>query len=112
MKKFCNTNGKKVYRIKRMVEEYKCDICNSIIPIGTKSFKNKYFEVTTGHNDWGYDSIESRCHYDICPKCIQSFISKYLLDEKKNGTEYIDIETAYATDGIYDYFDYMEIDND
>lgn len=52
-----------------------------------------YYHVTTGHNDWGNDSIDSIDHMDICPSCLVNEYSDYV-DRASKGynTEYINIE--------------------
>lgn len=84
----------------------KCDICGKIIPIPTGDKKMRwwepefrYFEVTTGHRDWGNDSIESIEHRDICSDCIGDFVTDYLLQGEHQRSAYIDIETEHTYDG-------------
>ena len=85
----------KVVQDIKTIEGIKCDICGTIIPTSQLGKDApKYYEVTTGHYDWGNDSCESRIERDICPDCIVSFVSDYL--KKATGSEYIDIETRYA----------------
>lgn len=74
----------------------KCDVCGRLIsPKWGRCKDNKYYEVTTGHNDWGSDSFESRKHHDICPNCISAFVTKYL--EEARGSEYIEIDPEFCT---------------
>jgi hypothetical protein len=81
---------------KYKVKGIQCDSCEREIPaIAMYDKKCKYFNVTTGHHDWGNDSCESREHFDICPDCIKQFTADYL--EKCSGSMYIEIETEYAT---------------
>ena len=74
----------------------KCDICGKIIPATSLYIQkeSKYFRVITGHHDWGNDSHESIEHKDICPECIDAFVSKYLKDAYRS--EYIEVETEYV----------------
>jgi hypothetical protein len=73
----------------------KCDVCGRFVaPKWGRSKENKYYNVTTGHNDWGNDSFESRESRDICPDCINAFVTKYL-DESK-GSQYIEIDPEYC----------------
>ena len=85
-----------VVRKECKVTGVKCDICGKIIPAEAYYTleKSKYFEVTTGHHDWGNDSHESIEHKDICPECIDAFVSKYL--KYADGTDYIEIKTEYS----------------
>ena len=85
----------KVVRIKRKITGIKCDICGKIIPVNKGLDNSRYFAVRTGHNDWGNDSCESVKSYDTCPDCIIKFTTEYLQDVE--GTEYIEVETKYAT---------------
>ena len=79
----------------RALEGIKCDVCGRIIkPDRSRSKKNKYYDVKTGHNDWGNDSWESRTHHDICPDCINAFVTKYL--DEANGTEYIEVDPEFV----------------
>lgn len=71
-------------------ETMTCDVCKKEILKGSG-----YWNVTTGHNDWGRDSIDSIEHFDICSEiCLMSKFSDYL-DESGGddyNTEYIKIE--------------------
>lgn len=68
----------------------KCDICGKIIEKvkhecwgGTGDLYN-YFLITTHHNDWGNDSIESYEHYDACcPDCVIKFTEKYVREAQE-----------------------------
>ena len=74
-----------------------CDCCGEILPavIDTTTRKYfKYYDVLTGHHDWGNDSCDSMKCQDICPKCINKFVQDYL--EKGTGTEYIEVATKYV----------------
>ncbi len=83
----------------------KCDECGKII---SKDYGNKFnelyppisalkqvsfYNVTVGHYDWGNDSCDSICYYDICPNCIDKVYKEYIeRSEKGCNTEYIKIE--------------------
>ena len=85
----------KVVQDIKTIEGIKCDICGIVIPTSQLGKEApKYYEVTTGHYDWGNDSCESRIERDICPDCIISFASDYL--KKSTRSEYIEIETRHA----------------
>ena len=56
----------------------------------------KYYNVTTGHRDWGHDSCDSIEHYDICPRCINKFVADYLGNENSGLSAYIEIETKHV----------------
>lgn len=90
------------YRKKRLVEAIECDKCKRIIkPTIYNEESSKYFTVTTGHRDWGNDSCESIEHFDICPHCIDKFVSRYLQECPYTG--YIEIETEFINTGEYEY---------
>ena len=61
-----------------------CDACGKTLPLPAK-----YFKVLTGHHDWGVDSCESRKYRDVCPECIDKFVSEYL--KECSDTGYIEI---------------------
>lgn len=72
-----------------------CDICNKhILPDDRRKNTNMYFKITTGHYDWGNDSVESIETQDVCCDCAPKFISEYL--SKCKSTEYMNIETAHT----------------
>lgn len=61
-----------------------CDICKKTIREENdykSEFRTKmshFYEVSTHHNDWGNDSIESYQYYDICSEeCLFKFLKKY-----------------------------------
>lgn len=85
-----------VYKKKRKILGVKCDICDGIVKHNSES--NRYFDVMTGHRDWGNDSCESIEHQDICPKCIAGFVSEYLSDCSDTGYINIEIEVVWNND--------------
>lgn len=91
------TSEQVVYKTKRIETGVKCDICGKFIEATEKWYPGdptKYYEVSTGHHDWGNDSWESIEHKDICPDCIDKFVIEYL--ETGSGTAHIEIETAHT----------------
>ena len=83
------------YKVTKTVTGIKCDCCEKVIPVGRwRSDDNKYYEITTGHHDWGSESIESRKTVDICPECVDKYISEYLRDASTTG--YLDLKTEYS----------------
>lgn len=63
----------------------KCDVCGKVIRDSRDKIKTgkrtDYWKLTTGHNDWGNDSIESIESFDICsPKCLQKKFDEYIKD--------------------------------
>lgn len=99
MSKVLNEEVKEVVVAKvRKLDGIMCDVCEKFIEAKSKRFGWEkypiYFEVTTGHKDWGNDSHESIEHRDVCPDCINKFVADYLSDELNySTTKYIEIET-------------------
>lgn len=85
-----------------------CDRCNKIIFHETMNtphthkydyFKPiQYYKVTTGHNDWGNDSIDSVENLDICEDCLDYFFMEYHEKMNKifNNSRYIEIEHEFT----------------
>jgi hypothetical protein len=49
-----------------------------------------YWTLTTGHHDWGYDSVDSIEIFDLCSRdCIQKKLDEYLKD--CSGTDYFEL---------------------
>lgn len=84
----------------------KCDRCGKVIykhygkefELLTRNVRKttervSYYHVTTGHNDWGNDSIDSLKSKDICPLCLINEYSDYV-DRSSKGfnSEYIEIK--------------------
>lgn len=66
MKKLSKETEQVVFRTNRRVVGVECDICKRLIdPAGYREDSSRYFEVTTGHHDWGNDSCDSIKHFDI-----------------------------------------------
>lgn len=67
-----------------------CDICKK--EIDTKS---GYWEVITGHHDWGDDSWESIQQFDVCSaNCLIDKFNEYIKVSEKNNfnTQYFEVE--------------------
>lgn len=59
-----------------------CDVCDGVI----QDTKDAYWELTTGHNDWGNDSIDSIEHFDICSEaCLREKFDEYV---RESGSGY------------------------
>lgn len=86
------------FKVTRTATGIECDICKRVIPTDHKirETDRKYYTVTTGHHDWGYDSIDSVETQDICPSCIHNYISEYLKEVYHSRTAYIEIESEFA----------------
>ena len=81
-----------------------CDVCHKLIykrtmANSTELPENKlttdYWKVTTGHNDWGNDSVDSISTYDICSEdCLKVLMISYIDDctkRSRRNSRYIDI---------------------
>ena len=78
--------SKKVTVTKDVFVKMICDVCKKEIDT-----KKMHYDVTTGHREWGNDSIESVEHSDICSaKCLQEMVDWYL--ETGQETQYLEIE--------------------
>ena len=83
------------YKITKTVVGIECDVCEKVIPTNQwRDDKAKYYEITTGHHDWGSESIESRETVDVCPDCVIKYISDYL--EHASFTGYLELTTEYS----------------
>lgn len=94
MSEILSEKTEEVVKVKRNVTGIQCDICGKVIPVRCGN-GSMYFDVTTGHNDWGNDSCESRESQDICPDCITKFVTEYLRNAV-GTSRYIEIQTRYA----------------
>lgn len=88
-----------------------CDKCGKILEYcynheelvntSKERMKVEYYEVTTGHHDWGNDSIDSVEHHDYCPTCVLQAIDEYYeKTNEKNNTNYIEINHECYEYGI------------
>lgn len=92
-----------------IVQGVRCDWCQKVIEAPSRRIdqmddKYKYYAVTTGHHDWGNESIESVQHFDICPDCILEFVKNYLLRYASQRSGEIEIKTEHL------YFEETEFD--
>jgi hypothetical protein len=76
-----------------------CDVCGKEIK-SENSFKKPYWSLTTHHNDWGNDSIESYEYYDVCSKdCLKQKFDEYVEDSNEwcdgHNTMCFDVEKTY-----------------
>lgn len=79
---------KEITKIEEVAIKCACDICGSVI-----EDKTRYYYVTTGHNDWGNDSCDSREHYHICSlDCLKKKFEEYITEtDGKQNSNYIEI---------------------
>ena len=85
-----------VLKVKRNVTGVRCDVCEKIISVN-RGVASRYFNVRTGHNDWGNDSCDSIEHFDFCCyDCLQKFFEEYFKDNESD-TAYMDIRTELQT---------------
>lgn len=99
MSKVMQSGEKKIkYVTVSEVVGIKCDSCGKVIPTHRNTYRDdryKYYDVMTGHSDWGNDSCDSIEHHDICPDCLISYIENYF--ENGRDTAYLNVDTEYAT---------------
>lgn len=82
---------KEVPVIKKTLTNIVCDVCGNNISVNCL-----YYEVRTGHRDWGNDSIDSIENKDICSdECLQKEFNIYM--ELTSRTKYMEIEREKRT---------------
>ena len=59
-------------------EELYCDFCGKLIGKRSDKKYSYYYELFTGHHEWGNDSVDSFEHQDCCEECITDQFVKYL----------------------------------
>lgn len=75
-----------------------CDVCGKELNYDTSMGTSKvasYYEITTGHRDWGNDSCDSIEHRQVCcNECLSRFTQEWLKDPDVicSNTAYIEIE--------------------
>lgn len=75
----------KIARIETVVG-IKCDICK-------KEITGKYWRLTTHHDDWGNDSIDSYEHFDLCSReCINKALDDYIKNCEGSDTQCFELE--------------------
>lgn len=70
-----------------------CDVCDSVI-----DNDGAYWELTTGHHDWGNNSIESIENFDICSEiCLRKKFDEYVRESgaKKYNTMYFNVYRGF-----------------
>jgi len=78
--------AKKIVVMRECIVGKKCDVCGKEILPTTNPHKcgepiYDYYEVTTHHNDWGNDSVDSYEHFDACsPDCAYKLWEEYIHD--------------------------------
>jgi len=92
-------NAKKIVIVQDCVVGKKCDICGKEIPPTVIPHKYgdpvyDYYEITTHHNDWGNDSIDSYEHFDACsPECAYKLWDEYIHNSRGvRNTRCIEVE--------------------
>ena len=100
MKYFSKNNERIVYEEK--LEYIRCDKCKKKIEKGV------YYEVKTGHNEWGAESVESIEYKQICTDCIKNFTMDYIEENKTRGSDYIEIEKERFRSGFENYDEYED----
>lgn len=76
-----------VYQDVILSEECRCDRCGRHLWYHTKYGRKKpglgtaeYYNVVTGHHDWGRDSVDSVETYDVCVGCAKKMFEEYIED--------------------------------
>lgn len=67
-----------------------CDVCDCVI-----DENNGYWELITGHHDWGNDSVDSIEHFDICSEvCLRAKFDDYVRQSGKDcwNTRYFEVQ--------------------
>jgi hypothetical protein len=79
---------KEIKKVEKTLSRVTCDQCDKEIS------KQIFYIVTTGHHDWGNDSIDSIDNKDICSnECLQKEIDEYM-SNNESFTNYINIEKS------------------
>ena len=74
----------------KTVKALKCDVCGKEITAkdDIRIRGIKYWELTTQHNDWGNDSVDSIEYFDLCSEnCVRAKLEKYFADCKRSFTQ-------------------------
>lgn len=95
--------------------DYFCDICKKRIYTDIKGKLTKldnvveYYNIVSGHNDWGNDSIESRESMIVCKECLTTALMQYKNAAERDpyNTRYIEVEHHLS----YDDGEYKEEEN-
>lgn len=69
-----------------------CDVCNGVI-----DDNDAYWELTTGHHDWGNDSVDSIENFDVCSEvCLRQKFDEYVREsgEDDYNTMYFEVSRA------------------
>jgi len=88
------------------ITELYCDKCKKVIKQSiSDNFKDirkvdssnrvEWYEVMTGHHDWGNDSIDSIKNQDICTYCIDDVLAEFKDRASGDTTEYINIDHCW-----------------
>lgn len=109
---------KKEYKNEQMVKcetivavDYICDICKKRIYTDIKGKLTKldniveYYNIVSGHNDWGNDSVESRESMIVCKECLTTALMRYKNQAERQpyNTCYIEVDHQYSyDDGEYE----------
>ena len=102
-----------IKKIERLpgIETCRCNICGRLIyrrslqksdELPKNNELYSFWEVMTGHNDWGNDSGDSIEHYEVCSTtCLQRLFDIYKIEssEDQRNSQYIEIKHHH----IYGY---------
>lgn len=86
IRKYFRTETRTVTDRFEVKQEVICDTCKKVI-----GKWDGFFQVRTGHDRWGIDSIESReTHHFCCKRCMDAFLDDYW--KEPENTDSADIE--------------------
>lgn len=106
MSKILSEGTKKIkYVTAKEITGVRCDICGKVILAGKHPYgeeKYKYYNVMTGHADWGNDSCESVEHRDICPDCLVRFVDDYF-ENNEYKSAYMNVYPGYVLPDIREF---------
>ena len=77
-------------------ERFICDECGKEVQFyitGHKTYADlEYYDVTTGHDDWGNDSCDSIEHNGYCcADCLRKAFDKWVEENEHSSTAYFEI---------------------
>ena len=78
---------------KKVIVGCQCDVCK-------KDIDGMYFDFTTGHCDWGNDSVDSIKSFDVCSvKCARLIMEDYFKRTEYSRTQYCELSQSYFKNG-------------
>ena len=101
-------NHMKVEVSKDVLDSMTCDVCgkrfmenHSTTRFFCGSNRNEeifYYNVISGHHEWGHDSVDSIEHHEVCStECLRNFEEKYWEDTYDSAYLEINKERTFGT---------------